>query len=264
MIRTIGHRRDPVGNLMDPSLHHQFAELDSGHWWFQGRRRVVAALLHAELGVEDDRRILDVGCGTGAMLDVLMELGAVSAMDDSPEALQYCKARFGDRLDVRCGSIPHDLPVGQPFQLVTAFDVIEHLADDLGAVQEIHRILPPGGVLVVTVPAFPFLWGPHDVLNGHYRRYRRRDLQGLLEEAGFLVERLSYFNTWLFPAVAAIRSFRRLWPRRQKAAASDFSTPPRILNRALSGLFASEARFLRTRSLPFGVSLIALGRKAGG
>ncbi len=85
-----------------------------------------------------------------------------------------------------------------------------------------------------------------------------------LEEADYLVERLSYFNTWLFPAVAAIRSFRRLWPRRQEAAASDFSTPPHILNRALSGLFASEARFLRTRSLPFGVSLIALGRKAGG
>ncbi len=249
---------------MDPSLHHQFAEIDSSHWWFQGRRRVVASLLHAELGVEDGRRILDVGCGTGAMLDVLMELGSVSAMDDSPEALQYCKARFGDRLDVRCGSIPHDLPIGEPFQVVTAFDVIEHLADDLGALQEIHRLLPPGGVLVVTVPAFPFLWGPHDVLNGHHRRYRRNELRGVLEAAGFLVDRLSYFNTWLFPAVAALRGLRRLRPGTHEAPASDFSTPPRIVNRALGGLFSSEARFLRTRSLPFGVSLIALGRKAGG
>lgn len=248
---------------MDAALQHQFAELERRHWWFQGRRKVLASVLRQHLrqqGPGSTPLIFDIGCGTGEMVDMLREFGSVWAMDASPEAVAYCRERFGPEVEVRLGSVPHDLPSPCSTQVVTAFDVIEHLDDDLEALRCIHVALVPGGTLVVTVPAFQFLWGPHDVLSHHRRRYTAARLRRRLEESGFVVDRLSYFNTWLFPVVAATRIGRRLTG--EKAPRSDFRMPSRWLNRLLCGLFCSEGRMLRAGNLPFGVSILAVCTKS--
>lgn len=243
---------------MEATLQHQFAEIGRTHWWFQGRRRVVASVMRAELArpAGRDLSILDVGCGTGEMTDMLAEFGTVTAIDGSEDAVEHCRARFGAGLDVRVGTIPADLPPAGSSDVVTAFDVIEHLDDDAEALRCLHRVLRPGGTLVVTVPAFAFLWGPHDVISHHRRRYSAPQLRARLEEAGFSVERLTYFNTLLFPAVAAVRLARRIVG--EQPGHSDFRTLPPALNRALTSLFGFEALLLARWPLPVGVSLLAV------
>ncbi len=246
---------------MDASLHHQFAGIERRHWWFQGRRKVVASVLRDSL--EDGRayRILDVGCGTGEMTDMLREFGSVTALDTSPDAIRYCNLRFGDQVDVRLGDVSGGVPPLEGVEIVTAFDVLEHLDDDVAALGRLHAALAPRGVLVVTVPAFQFLWGPHDVINEHRRRYTHRALRRRLETAGFDVERISYFNALLFPLVAAVRLLRRLPGRRPLEPRSDFTMPPGPLNRVLEALFSWEGRLLKVCSLPVGVSILAVCRK---
>lgn len=247
---------------MDPSLHHQFADIERSHWWFQGRRRIVASVLRRHLGPPEAtaRGVLDVGCGTGEMVDMLREFGSVTALDAAPEAVAYCRARFGDQVDVRLGDVPQSVVGLGGYGLVSAFDVIEHLDDDGGALRCFVDALAPGGTLVVTVPAFGFLWGPHDELNGHRRRYTPRQLRAVLSSAGLVVDRVSCFNTWLFPVVAGVRAVRR---HRSPEPRSDFHMPPPIINRLLLRLMASEARVLGAVSLPVGVSILAVAHRDG-
>jgi len=250
---------------MDEALHHQFSEIEGDHWWFQGRRRVVASVLRRYLPPVPDggHRIFDVGCGSGEMVDMLREFGTVSAIDPSPDAVARCRERFGADVQVDVGWVPDDLPEPGCVDVVTAFDVVEHLDDDLGALGRIHALLPPNGTLVVTVPALQLLWGPHDVLSHHRRRYTRAQLRDRLEMAGFSIEAISYFNTVLFPVVAAVRLARRLRRRSPDTAASDFTMPAPWVNRVLLALLSSEAVLLRAGSLPIGVSIVAVARKQG-
>lgn len=243
---------------MEATLQHQFARIGQTHWWFQGRRRVVASVLrrHLEPGPGRALRILDVGCGNGEMLDMLRELGTVTGIDVSADAVEHCRARFDDALDVRLGGIPDGLPPAGSADVVTAFDVIEHLDDDLDALRHLRRVLGDDGTLVVTVPAFAFLWGPHDMVSHHRRRYRANQLGARLEGAGFVVERLTYFNSLLFPAVAAVRLARRALG--EGPPRSDFSELPLAINRALTALFGLEALMLARFDLPIGVSLLAV------
>lgn len=249
---------------MESALQDQFAQIDQVDWWFQGRRKVVASVLRTELGAAAGRAlaIFDVGCGAGEMSDMLREFGTVSAIDSSAEAVGYCRARLGDAIEVTVGTIPDDLPTVASFDVVSAFDVIEHLDDDRGALVRMGAMLRPRGMLVVSVPAFGFLWGPHDVASHHRRRYRASQLRQLLESAGFTVRRLTYFNTLLFPAVAAVRLARKV--AGEGAPRSDFRPLPPMLNRALTALFASEAAILgQLRCLPVGVSLLAVCEERG-
>jgi SAM-dependent methyltransferase len=249
---------------MDEVLHHQFSEIEGDHWWFQGRRRIVASVLRRYLpSGPGGRRIFDVGCGSGEMVDMLREFGTVSAIDPSADAVAHCRERFGAEVQVDIGLVPDDLPGPGAVDVVTAFDVVEHLDDDLGALRRINALLPPNGTLVVTVPALQLLWGPHDVLNHHRRRYTRARLRAQLETAGFSIERISYFNTVLFPVVAAVRLARRLRPHPSREGASDFTMPSPLVNRVLLGLLSSEAALLRVASLPIGVSIVAVARTSG-
>lgn len=243
---------------MDDALYDEFAGMEQDHWWFQGRRRVVTAVLRRRLGREPRRDILDIGCGTGEMVDMLLEFGPVTAMDASPRAVAACQERLGSTVALRVGTLPDDLS-GNP-DLVTAFDVIEHLDDDVKTLTRVHEMLPPGGFFVCTVPAFMFLWSEHDDVNHHRRRYTKATLHRSLRTAGFQVEWISYFNSLLFPAVAAVRLLHRLG--KDRPARSDLATPPPWANRLLTFLFGAERWALRYASLPVGVSLVAVARKA--
>lgn len=249
---------------MDDALQGQFAEVGGANWWFEGRRQVVRAVLEDALGGEPtapERKVLDVGCGTGPMLGVLGRFGRVDGLELSAEAVAHCRATHGDEVRIRQGRIPDDLPADASYDLVGAFDVIEHLADDVGAVARIRDTLRPGGTFVSTVPAFPSLWGQQDVLSYHYRRYRQADYRRVLEAGGLEVVRASYFNMWLFPPVAVVRAVGRLRGDGRRAPGSDFDLSPPAVDRVLTRVFASERHLVRRRDLPFGVSLLALARR---
>lgn len=248
-------------------MYGRFAAVESEHWWFQGRRRVVAEVMRDYLadhpGRAEGLRLLDVGSGTGEMVDMLKEFGHVTALDSSPHAVEYCRQRHPSGVEVRQGIAPDDLVPGERFDLVTAFDVVEHIDDDVAALRAFRSALPVGGRMVLTVPAYHTLWSNHDVYSGHMRRYRRDTLLDLVRKAGgFRVDRTSYFNSLLFLPALAVRltdrARQRLAPRPGERADPHLRVPPALVNRALLRVFGTEARILRRMEPPFGVSLLAL------
>jgi SAM-dependent methyltransferase len=240
---------------MDEFVYDELAAAERTHWWFQGRRRILVDVLRRRLPTEDaDRLVIDVGCGTGEMLDMVREFGRVTGLDASLKAVGYCRARFGDAVDIHLGRIPDDVPDGAA--LITAFDVVEHLEDDEKALTGICERLAPGGVFVCTVPAFPFLWSGHDDVHHHYRRYTRKILRRRLEDAGFVVERVTFFNTVLFPPAAVVRLLHRFLPGGAKGSDASLSSGP--ANRLLRAVFSAERFLLRLTDLPVGVSLLAV------
>lgn len=246
---------------MDPSMYREFAELhEARHWWFVGRRRIVGALLVSLANGRRNLRILDIGCGTGGMIPVLAAYGRVTGIDGSPEALRYSREKHAGRADLLEIDFPAQVPPGEPYDLVTLFDVLEHLDDDSAALRRAAGLLAEGGRLVVTVPAHRFLWSPHDEINQHRRRYSRRELEDRIRETGLRLRRLSYFNTFLFPAVVGARLVRRRLTRKGDRR-SDFRIRREWLNRLLADFFGAEAHLLRKFNLPFGVSLLAVAEK---
>jgi len=244
---------------MQSFLYDEFFQLEERHWWFVGRRRIVCDLLQRHLS--QPARILDAGCGTGYMAQELRRFGEVWAFDAAPEAVAYAAARG---LRVRQGDLTAIPYADGRFDLVTALDALEHVEDDRQALAELWRVLQPGGMLLLTVPAYQFLWSPHDEVNHHKRRYTAGALHRGLQEAGFGIVKLSYYNTLLFAPVAVIRLVRRLWPARSQAQESDFTLGSLgVVNSVLARLLAAEAHVLRYVALPFGVSVIGVAQKAG-
>jgi SAM-dependent methyltransferase len=233
------------------------------HWWFVGRRRILLQVLGKYLGRDsaEPRRILDVGCGTGTMLSHLASFGKAQGVDIDEEAVGYCLER--GLTDVRLGEaakLPFD---DGSFDLVTALDVVEHLDDDVGALREMRRVLRPGGRILVTVPAFRFMWGDQDEVNQHKRRYVASELRDRLRAAGFDVVRVSYMNVFMFAPIAALRLLRRVQRRVRPRIAqeSDFRYPaPGPVNFLLGGIFGAEAQIVKRFDIPFGVSIVALAQ----
>jgi SAM-dependent methyltransferase len=240
---------------MDDLLLKQHLELEERHWWFVARRRILLSLLERELGDRRNLDVLDAGCGGGATMENLRRHGRVRGMEFAPEAVEYNRERGRDVVEGSIEELPFE---DASFDLALALDVIEHVPDDARALEELYRVLRPGGALLATAPALDLLWSAHDVANGHYRRYTTRDLGERLEAAGFEVVTLSYFNTLLFPAILAARLLGRL---RKEDTGSDVSEVPERLNSWLADIFSSEARLLALWDLPVGVSALCFARK---
>jgi len=232
------------------------------HWWIRGRRTIFARVLDDVLGVQPgtDARILDIGPGSGVNLPVLAPRGRVTVLDADAGSLHACRA-LGARALVRADAVRPPF-AGGAFDLLCALDVLEHLRDDALALRAWRRVLAAGGALLLSVPAFPFLWGRQDVLSHHVRRYRRRPLLALVRAAGFEVVHATYFNTLLFPPIAAARLLMRPFLTRLVARGrSDLATPaPLGLDTVLYRTFAAEAGWVARRSLPFGVSILVAAR----
>jgi SAM-dependent methyltransferase len=240
---------------VERNYYTEYFELEDRHWWFVGRRVILLSVLDRHLARDRALQLLDFGCGTGTMAQHLARFGTVEAMDADHEAVAFCRQRGLSRVThLSDTTVPFD--EGR-FDVVTALDVLEHIEDDSMTLAELQRVLRPDGTLLCTVPAFPFLWGPQDEISHHFRRYVRSDLRRRLQDAGFRVLRLSYFNTLLFPAIAAIRIARKALPEPPDLR-SDFRTGRRSVNTALARVFAAEAPLIERTDLPFGVSLLAL------
>lgn len=238
---------------MEADVYQRMAQQEDGHWWFLGRRRLLRCLLEHFAPPHRPLRILEAGCGTGGNLALLSEFGDVSAFELDPMARERAVARG---FPVQAGRLPGELPfAGERFDLIVLFDVLEHIEEDQAALAALRPLLKPGGRLILTVPAFSFLWTRHDVRHHHFRRYSRGQLADRLQSAGLTLHRISYYNCWLFLPIAVIRLGKRVL---RSSRSDEEGRPPRWLNRFLEEVLASE-RFLLVRpGLPFGISLWAV------
>ena len=248
---------------MDPSEYRTIYAVEDRHWWYTGMRRVTQTLLRETYGRRDDLHILDAGSGTGGAMHYLAPFGPVTGIDLSPLALDFCRDRGFVRL-AQAGVTSLPFPDGS-FDLVTSFDVLYHraVAGPGAALAEFGRVLRPGGRLLLRLPAYDRLRGRHDTVIHTARRFTAGGLADSLAAAGFAVERLTYANTILFPLALAKRLAEPLLPG-GRAGQSDIGPNPPWLDAALSAVLGLEAVWLRRRDLPFGLSVIALARKAAG
>lgn len=236
---------------MEEQVYQELYELEDAHWWFRGRRSVIHALL-ARAELPEQARILDAGCGTGRNLVELGALGEATGVDPSPDAIEFCRRR-GLSSVAQAGLEALPFADGS-FDLVVATDVIEHIDDDRGALTELRRVAAGDGWLLLTVPAYMWLWSQHDESHHHRRRYTLRELRGRAESAGWRPAAASYFNTALLAPIAAVRTLtRRQAPRDGR---SDYQLTEGPLNAVLSLPMRGEAALIRRGArLPAGVSI---------
>jgi len=242
--------------------YERMYRFEDRYWWFVARRHLITSLLGTYYPQDGRLQILDIGCGTGAMLDELAPFGHVVGADFSPEALQFCITR-GVGADLARADVRRLPFADASFDVVTAMDIVEHIDDDKAAACEIFRVLRPGGRLLVTVPAFASLWSEHDEALHHHRRYTVPRLKDLFQRVGLTVDKVSYTVTTLFPAIWVFRQVSNLLPKRsanseKKANLINFADP---INAALLSLSQWETRLVHRRNLPFGVTVVCIARR---
>lgn len=245
---------------MHEEIYSQIHEIEQNHWWYVARRKIIFDWVLQTLNEYISPKILDIGCGTGFNVELLQTYGCqqVTGLDFSGAALGFCQSRRLARLVCSDGTRPPFCH--QYFDIIMALDLIEHLADDMLAIQELARILKPGGSLIIFTPAFNFLWSLQDELGQHYRRYTAGELRRKLESAGLSIQKLTYANSFLFPLIWAGRIALRLSGNNIQGT-SENDLHPGWSNNLLQTIFAAERPLLRHVNLPFGVSLLCVAKK---
>jgi SAM-dependent methyltransferase len=241
---------------------HTYAIMDrveDSHWWFVGRRAILESFLRQI--IQDpkfeirDPKLLDIGCGTGANLEMLAQFGTAEGVDVSGEALDFCRKKG---LNVQKG-LAETLPYAdESFDITTALDVIEHLDDDVAGLKEMHRVTKPGGHALIFVPAFMWLWGVQDDISHHRIRYTRKQIVERLEIAGFRVERATYANFTFFAPILAGRTIMKLTRLKPE---SENNVNISALNGIFGKIFSAERFILDRANFPFGVSIVIVARK---
>ncbi|MDR3691672.1 MAG: methyltransferase domain-containing protein [Fimbriimonas sp.] len=240
---------------MNPDEYTKMFELEDHYWWFVGRRRLAIDLLKDHVTVTQPD-VLDLGCGTGVVLHELAEWANPIGLDMSTLAMGYCRQRSLRKLIIGDGA---KLPVAsEQMDAIIGLDIFEHIEDDAAAFAEAYRVLRPGGILVMSVPAFRSLWGPHDIALMHFRRYRTKEVRKRLEEAGFVIKRASYSVFFLFPIIVVWRFFEK---RKRGPAKASLVVLPKVMNDTLIALQNLEAAMISRFDLPWGSSVIAVAQR---
>lgn len=242
---------------MEREYELQTHRVEDPHWWYQGRRHVLERAI-AGLGLPAGAAILDAGCGSGRNMVELARHGSVTGVELSGPSVELARARGAG--EVVEGSVL-EMPFEESsFDLTVSLDVIEHLEDDVAALKELRRVTKPGGALLVTVPAYQWLWSGHDEINHHHRRYNRRTLLAPAEQAGWRLERSTHFNSLLLPIAILLRALERFKPATTKSSL-DLWVPPAPLNWALRQPLNLEGAIIgRGGSISAGLSLLAVFR----
>lgn len=252
---------------MNKEYYKQYYILEREHWWFKARLQILERLVLKYLTRhgQSSPNILNAGIATGATSEMLSKFGKVESMEYDEDCCRFVRDRLG--LSVTQGSLT-ELPYpDNSFDLICAFDVVEHIEDDNKAVQEMHRCLRPGGLCITTVPAFQFLWSEHDEINHHFRRYERKDYTNIYITHGFNIDYSTYFNSFLFLPIALARVIGKLFSRRKDLSSSpksDFEKfkPGGLSNQVFEWIFLCEASLLtRQWKFPAGVSIFSVAIK---
>ena len=246
-------------NLEEYNVMYQ---VEDHHWWYLGMEHITCRLLERILpagGATQPLKILDAGCGTGAVMKYLARYGEVTGFDFSAEALKFSRRRGHPRLmQASVTAVPF---ADSTYDLVVSFDVLcEHGVDDGLALGEFARVLKPGGALLLRLPAYRWMRGQHDTAVHVAHRYDRREITSKLQNGGFQPIQVSYANTFLFPIAVAKRLSERIIPSSQNG--SDLTLNAGMLNGVFRAILSAEAPLVTTSGLPFGLTIAALARKA--
>ena len=239
----------------------QYPNFEKNHWWFRARRHILREQLHA-LAWPPHPTILEIGVGPGENLYSLYPDGAaLVGIEPDPALAALARSRGAIPIyEATAEELPESLPDAS-FDAVTLFDLLEHTKDDLLVLERVRQKLAPGGYLVISVPAFMFLWGQQDVVNLHYRRYTRKEVVSKLQQTGYAVMRATYFNTLLFPPVTTFRILHRILKKPHDKPDTDLKYSLGPLNGLLYHIFRSEKWLLRFMNFPVGTSVLVVARK---
>lgn len=242
---------------MNHSLFASESEAEKDHWWFVGRRRFIAGLIR-DFKITRSSKIIEIGCGSGAILRMLSELGFLNTtgIDKNPIAIEHCKKK--GLLNVLVGDARALPQKNASCDLIIAADVLEHIHEDDRVVAEVYRVLKPGGIAILTVPAFNLFWSPHDVALGHVRRYRREQFAHIVTQTGLEKIDVRYFNFLLALPILLVRIVLSQF---KKEVSDEIKLSGGFLNQFLTKLFALDIRLASLLHLPFGVSLLCIARK---
>jgi len=243
---------------MDSSVYNRLFEIDRQHWWFRGRLAIFEAVLNKLLKPEEVRTILDVGCGSGANFPVLAKFGEVYGVDSSEEAISFLKDKGFEK--VFKGELPY-LSFDKKFDLITLFDVLEHIEDDGAALRNISQILTDRGLIMLSVPAHKFLWSDYDELVHHKRRYGKKELVAKIQSQGYEIELATYFNTFLAIPAFAVKLIKKAPVINKILPDSELDLNIGPANELLSLIFSSERYLLKHLNFPMGLSLLFVARK---
>lgn len=240
---------------MDSKIYQQMVVLEKEHWWFVARRSILDQVIR-KLNLPQDSDIFEAGCGTGGNLEMLSPHGRVYAMELDDEARSFASKREVGY--IQAGYLPHVIPFEEKrFDLIVILDVLEHLEKDLDSLKALYKRLKKDGWLLITVPAYPWLWTRQDDLLHHKRRYVLPHLYDLVHSAGYQVHFVSYFNSVLFPLIAGVRLLQRLTYK----GGNDLTMPSKLINQLLTSLFSVERYVIGRLSIPFGVSLLLIAQR---
>jgi SAM-dependent methyltransferase len=243
-------------------------EIEAKHWWFVGRRAIIAQVARTLIPPSKSVTVLDVGCGTGGNISELAGDYRCIGADTSQRAIEIAKSRFPE-IEFRCGRVPQDMiSVANGADLFLLLDVLEHIEFDKEFLSTLVSGMKPEAHILLTVPAMMSLWSPHDENYGHFRRYEPAGLQEVWQDLPVETKLFSFFNMYLYPLVKGVRLLNRMRNREWGDAGTDLAMPPEFLNQALCRIFSMEASTLtallrreRSRGFSRGVSLMAVLRK---
>ncbi|MEO6550174.1 MAG: class I SAM-dependent methyltransferase [Ferruginibacter sp.] len=246
---------------MDRDYFDKYYQLERTHWWFLVRSKILRGILKSRMNNQKSLSILNVGSATGGTSQMLEEFGEVISVEYDRLCFEFARQTL--KLAIINASIL-DLPFeNERFDLVCAFDVIEHVEDDAKAVSEMYRVCKPTGYLFITVPAFQSIWSTHDKINHHYRRYSIKDILKLLDGKKGEMEKIKYFNSILFIPIFIVRKIQSLFASKKPGLKkSDFELiKSPIINKLFYSIFNLERIIFKRISFPFGVSILALWKK---
>src|SRR5882724_1077787 len=236
---------------MQLKRYQQIFLYEDRHWWYRGRRTLLSEILEKS----NPKKILDFGCGPGSIMKLLNKFGEVSGVDIEPQAITYCQSK--KIKNVKLIHAEKQLPFDKnTFDIVTCMDVLEHIADESKTLKDLYRVLKKNGLLIITVPAFSFLWGALDIHSHHVKRYNQTQLFKTLIQSGFTVEKIFYFNYFFFLPIVLIRLFQKSFLGKRNMWGVDPIIKNNFINNILTVLFEIDVKTALKLKPPFGVSLL--------
>ena len=249
---------------MKEKFSAEYHEISKWHWWYKGRRAIIFSIIEKYFNPKIHNNLLDVGCGSGEMLNDLSKFGKIFSVEYDLKSIKLCTQNGYHNT---CLSEAENLPFRDSFfSIVLMLDVLEHLDSDEVGVKEAVRVCKPGGIIVLTVPAFQFLWGNQDIVSNHKRRYCIRDIKALVDPNELSVVKASYFSFFLFPIIAVLRVSRNLlfndYKKVETTVKSDFSfNKPGLFNNILTAIFYLEYKLIGSLDFAVGSSIICILEK---